>query len=54
MFVRAPLRTSFSRASDEADARLLKEHRRRMDAEEQARAAKLQVRLCKNQSLLCI
>lgn len=34
------------RESDEADAALLKEHRRRMDAEEQARAANFQVSNC--------
>ncbi|CAN0346919.1 unnamed protein product [Pylaiella littoralis] len=39
------IREQRQRESDEADALLLKEHRRRMDAEEQTRAAKLQQRM---------
>ncbi|CAN0039036.1 unnamed protein product, partial [Ectocarpus fasciculatus] len=39
------IRAQRQRESDAADALLLKEHRQRMDAEEQARAAKLQQRM---------
>ncbi|CAM9642010.1 unnamed protein product, partial [Hapterophycus canaliculatus] len=39
------IRAQKQRESDEADALLLKEHRRRIDAEEQARAAKLHERM---------